>query len=422
VHGIDADEELGRLQDDHAVNPPSTVMGAVPDPDAIARPASLSEVTFIRLRTLAGACAERQGPSRTGRCERRYSGPVPTSEDAHRGDAPARLRDVADRAGVDPSLVSRVLSGSLPFSIREETRERIVTAAAELDYRPNAQARALRRRRSMLIAMIVPSLSNVVYERIHAGASERAAELGYSLVVATGSADDFPDLLHGQVDGLLLAVASKRHAPVVVPRGIRLPIVLINRAEENGLASVTVDDAAGARLATQHLFDLGHRRVGHVAGPSELDTGRRRLTGFLAACREHGCEPDDDLIVEGGYSEQEGFAAMRVLLDRPDRPTAVFVANLQAAIGALAAARQLGLRVPVDVSVASLHDAPLAEYLDSPLTTVRMPLEEMGRRAIDLVLAPRDGAGSVRMESPPVLVVRDSTSLPPSARAGLDFA
>ena len=346
-----------------------------------------------------------------------------TPDDGNRGDAPARLRDVADRAGVDPSLVSRVLSGSLPFSIREETRERIVTAAAELDYRPNAQARALRRRRSMLIAMIVPTLSNVVYERIHAGASERAAELGYSLVVATGSADDFPDLLHGQVDGLLLAVASKKHAPVVVPRGIRLPIVLINRAEEDGgLASVTVDDAAGARLATQHLFDLGHRRVGHVAGPSELDTGRRRLEGFLAACRDHGFEPDDDLIVEGGYSEGEGFAAMRVLLDRPDRPTAVFVANLQAAIGALAAARQLGLRVPVDVSVASLHDAPLAEYLDPPLTTVRMPLEEMGRRAIDLVLAPRDGAASVRMESPPLLVVRDSTSLPPSASTGLDFA
>jgi LacI family transcriptional regulator len=345
-------------------------------------------------------------------------------DDARRGDAPARLRDVADRAGVDPSLVSRVLSGSLPFSIREETRARIVAAAAELDYRPNAQARALRRRRSMLVAMIVPTLSNVVYERIHAGASERAAELGYSLVVATGPADDFPDLLHGQVDGLLLAVASKRHAPVVVPRGIRLPIVLINRAEEDGgLVSVTVDDAAGARLATQHLFDLGHRRVGHVAGPSELDTGRRRLEGFLAACREHGDEPDDDLIVEGGYSEQEGFAAMRLLLDRPDRPTAVFVANLQAAIGALAAARQLSLRVPVDVSVVSLHDAPLAEYLDPPLTTVRMPLEEMGRRAIDLVLAPRhDEPEALRVESPPVLVVRDSTSLPPSERALLDFA
>ena len=254
-----------------------------------------------------------------------------------RDEAPARLRDVAERAGVDPSLVSRVLSGSLPFSIRDETRERIVAAAAELDYRPNAQARALRRRRSMLIGMIVPTLSNVVFERIHAGAAERAEELGYSLVVAAGTADDFPDLLHGQVDGLLLAVATQKHAPVVMPRGLRLPIVLVNRAESDGLTSVTVDDAAGARLATQHLFELGHRRVGHLAGPSELDTGRRRLQGFLEACRERGDEPAGDLIVEGGYSEREGFAAMHALLDRPDRPTAVFVANLLAAVGALAA-------------------------------------------------------------------------------------
>jgi LacI family transcriptional regulator len=341
---------------------------------------------------------------------------VPLPDETDQLPNPARLRDVADRAGVDPSLVSRVLSGSMPFSIRDETRERIVTAAAELDYRPNAQARALRRQRSMLIGMIVPTLSNVVYERIHAGAASRAAELGYSLVVAAGDAEDFADLLHGQVDGLLLAVATKDHSPVVVPRGVRLPIVLVNRAESGGLSSITVDDAAGARLATQHLFELGHRRVGHVAGPAELDTARRRLQGFLAACREQGGEPAPDLIVEGGYSEREGFESMYTLLDRPDRPTAVFVSNLQAAVGALAAARQLGLRVPVDVSVASLHDAPLAEYLDPPLTTVRMPLEEMGRRAIEMVLGDRrEPAEAFRVETPPVLVVRDSTGLPSSA-------
>jgi LacI family transcriptional regulator len=344
---------------------------------------------------------------------------VSSTDEPAPNDAPARLRDVAERAGVDPSLVSRVLSGSLPFSIRDETRERIVTAAAELDYRPNAQARALRRRRSMLIGMIVPTLSNVVYERIHAGAAERAEELGYSVVVAAGSAEDFPDLLHGQVDGLLLAVATEKHAPVV-PRGVRLPIVLVNRAGAGGLTSVTVDDAAGARLATKHLFELGHRHVGHLAGPSGLDTGRRRREGFLEAYREQGAEPDDDLIVEGGYTEREGFAAMTTLLDRPDRPTAVFVANLLAAVGALAAARQLGLRVPVDVSVASLHDAPLAEYLDPPLTTVRMPLEEMGRRAVEIVLGERRGAAEAfRVDTPPVLVVRDSTSLPPSAALDL---
>jgi LacI family transcriptional regulator len=345
---------------------------------------------------------------------------MPPPDDGDAAHAPARLRDVAELAGVDPSLVSRVLSGSLPFSIRDETRERIVRAAAELDYRPHAQARALRRRRTMLIGMIVPTLSNVVYERIHEGAASRAAELGYSLVVAAGVADDFPDLLHGQVDGLLLAVATEDRSPVIVPRGARLPIVLVNRAGSGELTSVTVDDAAGARLATRHLFELGHRRVGHLAGPRGLDTARRRLEGFVEAYRERGDAPAEDLIVEGGYSEPEGFAAMRTLLDRPDRPTGVFVANVQAAIGALAAARQLGLRVPVDVSVVSLHDAPLTEFLDPPLTTVRMPLDEMGRRAVEIVLSGHpNGPGAFRVESPPLLVVRDSTSLPPSA--ALDF-
>jgi LacI family transcriptional regulator len=345
---------------------------------------------------------------------------MPSPDDGGAAAAPARLRDVAERAGVDPSLVSRVLSGSLPFSIRDETRERIVRAASELDYRPHAQARALRRRRTMLIGMIVPTLSNVVYERIHEGAASRAAELGYSLVVAAGVADDFPDLLHGQVDGLLLAVATEDRSPVTVPRGARLPIVLVNRAGSGELTSVTVDDAAGARLATRHLFELGHRRVGHLAGPRGLDTARRRLEGFVEAYLERGDAPADDLIVEGGYSEHEGFAAMRTLLDRPDRPTGVFVANVQAAIGALAAARQLGLRVPVDVSVVSLHDAPLTEFLDPPLTTVRMPLDEMGRRAVEIVLAEQqNGPASHRVESPPLLIVRDSTSLAPSA--ALDF-
>jgi len=346
---------------------------------------------------------------------------VTSHDDSDRSDAPARLRDVAERAGVDPSLVSRVLSGSLPFSIRGETRERIVAAAADLDYRPNVQARALRRRRSMLIGMLVPTLSNVIYERIHAGASARAAELGYSLVIAAGPAEQFPDLLRGQVDGLLLAVATETQPPVAVSRGAHVPIVLVNRSGFHGLTSVTVDDAAGARLATRHLCELGHRRVAHLAGPTGLDTARRRRDGFLEACREHlgeaGSEP---LIVEGGYTERDGFAGMQALLDRPDRPSAVFVANLQAAIGALAAARQLGLRVPVDVSVASVHDAPLAEYLDPPLTTVRMPLEEMGRKAVEVVLSGRCEDGeSFRVDVPPVLIVRDSTSLPRAT--GLDF-
>jgi LacI family transcriptional regulator len=332
-------------------------------------------------------------------------------DDEHR----PRLRDVAAAAGVDVSIASRILSGDGGLTVRPETRRRVLEAASRLSYRPNTAARALKTRKTMAIGMIVPELTNVAYATVALGADERASRAGYALLVATGSVRGRLDAIEGRIDGLLVGVATSETIRIGELGG-RLPTVLVNRRELLGIPSVTVDDAAGATLATEHLLSLGHRHVAHVAGPQNSDTGRRRLAGYLAAMRDAGFEPGADWTIEASYDEAGGELAATRLLRASPRPTALFVANVRAAIGALAAARRLGLSVPRDVSLVGFHDAPFTMYLDPELTTVKMPLREMGSAAIESLLALVEGrtVEDVQVASPPELLVRASTAPPPA--------
>lgn len=322
-----------------------------------------------------------------------------------------RLRDVAAAAGVDTSVVSRVLSGDRRLSIRPETRQRVLEAAARLQYRPNTAARALKTARTMAIGMIVPDLANVNYATIAQGAEERTGTAGYTLLVASGSVTERLVDLHGRIDGLLVGMATSE-TPRLGDFGGRLPALLVNRREPCGIPSVTVDDEAGAVLATEHLLALGHRRLGHVAGPQNADTARRRLVGFRAALQAAGLEPDPQTIAETSFDEAGGHVAATRLLRLEPRPTALFVANVRAAIGAMAAASRLGLSVPDDLSIVGFHDAPFASYLSPPLTTVRMPLEEMGYQAVENLLVLLGGGTviDVMVATSPELVVRSSTA------------
>jgi LacI family transcriptional regulator len=337
------------------------------------------------------------------------------SEPAEQGPrrGAARLRDVAEAAGVDPSIASRILSGDGALTVRPATRRRVLEAASRLSYRPNTAARALKTRKTMAIGMIVPELQNVAYATIAMGADERASRAGYALLVATGSVRDRLDAIDGRIDGLLVGIATSDTVRIG-DLGGPLPTVLVNRHELLGLPSVTVDDEAGCALGTEHLLSLGHRHIGHVAGPQNSDTGRRRQAGYMRALRGAGIEPAPDWMVEASYDEPGGELAASRLLRSSPRPTALFVANIRAAIGALAAARRLGLSVPDDVSLVGFHDAQVAGYLDPPLTTVKMPLREMGSAAVESLLALLDGrpVEDVRVAMPPELVVRASTAPP----------
>jgi LacI family transcriptional regulator len=321
------------------------------------------------------------------------------------------MRDVAAVAQVDQSTVSRILSGDDRLSVRAETRQRVLEAARRLGYRPNVAARTLRTANAMAVGMVLPSLQNVVYSTIAAGAQERATRSGYVLMVMAG---DAVASLAGRVDALLLAIATSERPSLVDLRG-SMPVLLLNRSEPWGLPSITVDDRAGAALATDHLIQLGHARIAHVAGPQNVDTARRRSLGFREAMAAHGRPVVEELIVEAAYDEAGGRAATLRLLDLDQTPTALFVANVMSAIGAISAIRSRGLRVPDDISVVGFHDVPLAEYLDPPLTTVKMPLHELGARAFDQLLADEGGPDTVLIETPPELVVRASTA-PPAHR------
>jgi LacI family transcriptional regulator len=322
-----------------------------------------------------------------------------------------RLRDVAAAAGVDTSVVSRVLSGDTRLSIRPETRQRVLDAASRLDYRPNTAARTLKTARTMAVGLTVPDFANQNYATIAIGAEERAATAGYVLLVASSSASERMLALHGRIDGLLVGMATSE-TPRLGQFGRGLPALLVNRREPCGIPSVTVDDEAGGALATRHLLALGHRVIGHVAGPQHADTARRRLHGYERALDEEGIEVRSELVCETSFDEAGGHLAANRLLRLEPRPTALFVANVRAAIGVFAAARRLGLGIPEDLSVVGFHDAPFAGFLDPPLTTVRMPLQEMGRQAVDSLLALLAGepVADAMVATPPELIVRGSTA------------
>jgi LacI family transcriptional regulator, galactose operon repressor len=334
-----------------------------------------------------------------------------------------RLADVAKAAGVGTSIVSRVLNSDPTVSIRPETRERILQAARELEYRPNAFARGLKLARTMTIGMVIPNLAYPVNAEIIRGAERAAAAAGYVILLA--DADEFLQtgeayqrlLLEQRVDGLLIASASTEEPFLreLVTKG--LPFVLLNRRVPHIGPCVSVDDGRGVALAVEHLAALGHRRIAHIGGPRDVDTARRRLAGFRAGMRAAGLRIRTGQVAESPYEEEGGKQAMVRLLELRPRPTAVVVWSLAAAVGALAAANERGVTVPAELSIVGFHDAPIAAYLHPPLTTVRMPLGEMAERGVgvllDLIQRPQRGgrARDIVVSDAPVLVERGSTRL-----------
>jgi LacI family transcriptional regulator len=345
-----------------------------------------------------------------GRARKRRSGPI-------------RLADVAEAAGVGTSIVSRVLNADPTVSIRPETRERIVRAATELNYRPNAFARGLKLARTMTIGMVIPNLAYPVNAEIIRGAERAAAAANYVTLLA--DADEFLQtgeayrrlLLEQRVDGLLIASASTEESFIADLVSQRLPFVLVNRRVPHVGPCVSVDDGRGTQLAVEHLVSLGHRRIAHIGGPRDADTARRRLAGFRAGMRAARLRVPAAYVVEAPYEEEGGEQAMARLLELEPRPTAVVVWSLAAAIGALAAANERLIRIPEELSIVGFHDAPIAAYLHPPLTTVLMPLREMAERSVDVLLDLIHGrrGRNIVVATAPVLVERASTRPPQDA-------
>lgn len=334
----------------------------------------------------------------------------------------ATIIDVATEAGVHPSTVSRVLSGHPGSTLRPETRQRVVEAAERLGYRPSVLARSLRLQRTLTLGMLVPDITNPFFSSIIKGAEDAARERGYNLILC--NSEDQPEreetylrvLRERQVDGLLIASSQMADATIAELRADAFPFVLLNRAAEGADdLAVIVDNHAAAVDLVAHLASLGHRRVGHVAGPQNTTTGLERLAGYREAVLVYGLADDPALVVEADtFSEEAGYRALGTMLAGPARPTAVFGANDLIAIGMLQRLREIGLRVPQDLSIVGFNDIPLAGLLEPALTTVRVPQLEMGVIGARLLIDHLEGKpiGDVRVTLPTSLVVRASSAAP----------
>ena len=334
----------------------------------------------------------------------------------------ATLSDVAARAGVSVSAVSRVLRDAPSARVSDETRQRIHQAARELGYRPNFAARALKFARTNVVGLIVPDLTNAIFTELMRGVEEEAHRRGYMVLLARAEGmpegeETIPRLIgEGRVDGVLVQVGDGMR-----PEDLRslvegaLPVVFVNSINPQGTGSVLLEDALGIRIGTRHLIELGHARIALISGHPASDTATRREQGFRAAMAEAGLQVPAERVTRLGYDPRSGGAALAQLAGLSERPTAVVVANVNAALGALLEARRLGLRVPEDLSIVAMHDAWTAENAWPPLTTVRMPLYELGRAAMTAIFD-RITTGTVSdivvTDPHPVLVVRESTARP----------
>lgn len=327
------------------------------------------------------------------------------------------IKDVARLAGVSVATVSRVMNASAP--VNDTTRQRVLDVARDLRFAPNGSARALSRRRTGALGVILPDLYGEFFSELLRGMDQAAQRGDHSLLVSSSHHDArgvafAVQAMRGRVDGLLIM------APEVDPDGLAdvmpagMPTVLLNEANpRDDVHTLAVDNYGGAFAMTEHLLALGHRRVGFVSGaPANVDA-REREKGFRAALRSAGVQFDESLTVRGNFSEQSGRRGAMALLALAERPSAIFAANDAMAVGALSALRHSGIKVPTDVAVVGFDDIPISAFIDPPLTTVSVGVAQLGMRAAELLLhlvreRPPPTAAPRREVRPATLIVRGS--------------
>jgi len=335
----------------------------------------------------------------------------------------ATIYEVARAAGVSTATVSRALNGSA--KVADRTKHRITEAIAALGYQPNHVARSLVLKATHTIAVMLPDITNPFFPALVKGVQLAADEEGYAVLLAHTGGDpakeeSYFQVLRGQqVDGVLLVglVSAPESLKGLVGRG--LPVVMLDRPVDlPGSATVRVDHRAGGRIATEHLLELGHHRIAHIAGPKGLGVSQQRLDGYRRALSSRGVAFEESLVAEGDFSEDGGYRGIQELLRARTRFTALFAANDLSAIGAMTALREHGLQVPGDVSVVGFDDIHLASYTSPKLTTVRQPIYDMGRAAAKLLIDARRKKVSLKDKIfDGELVVRESTVQAPKSRS-----
>jgi LacI family transcriptional regulator len=303
------------------------------------------------------------------------------------------IYDVAEQAGVSIQTVSRVLNSRPDVSV--ETRQRIQDIIDQMGYQPFSNARGLASKRTYTLGLVAADFSDFWFSQVVTGAEKVAHEHGYFFMLGSSSCnpEDEPKfirlLTERHVDGILFIRAScadeSEHLNRLKESGI--PVVTTgNYLPESGLAMVDVDNIGGGRKATEYLLGLGHTRIAMLTGPSDWRSACDRTEGYLQALQTIGVPANPDLIKEGTWLHKSGYLGMKALLEHKIPFTAVFAQNDRIARGAISALHETGRRIPEDVSIIGYDDIPEAEFSDPPLTTIRQPMEEIGRAATRLLV------------------------------------
>jgi LacI family transcriptional regulator len=330
----------------------------------------------------------------------------------------ATIRDIADLAGVSIATVSRVLNDRP--DVAPDTRENVLQVVRQHGFSTNRGARGLSSGRTGIVGLTLPLVNDAYFGPILGGASEALYEQDMRIMLAPTLHEHDREvsllerLMGGTTDGAILILPEESTDELIHLQGLGFPFVVVDprEAPPEGIPTVSAAHAAGAKRATEHLLELGHRRIGVVTGQSGWYANDERLVGFRAALAAAGLLPDPALIEHSDWSIEQGALAAAKLLAVADPPTAIFAFNDNGAIGTLNAARHAGLRVPEDLSIVGFDDTFQAMIVSPNLTTVRQPLAELGRMGVSLLTRLIEGQrlDALRIELSTTLVVRESTS------------
>ena len=321
------------------------------------------------------------------------------------------IHDVAARAGVSVGTASRVLTGHPSTS--ERSRDLVTKAAADLGYRANARAGSLRSAHTDTIGVLVSDIRNPFFADIAEAVEQKALLAGLATIMcnadeSAGQQDRYIDLLVNQrVDGIIMAPQGDGSGKLSLAREWGIPLVFVDRViDGSGIPSVTSDNSGGIRQAVNRLAELGHRRIGYIAGPLQTSTGRERLAAFKGVAGENGIDPS--LVFVGDFRYESGVAGAEKLLEMADPPTAIIAADSLMTLGAALICRQRGVRIPDELSLIGYDDVPAFSLLDPPLTVIAHDPTRMGELAFDMLMDVEAGRPAESIVLPTALIERGS--------------
>lgn len=330
------------------------------------------------------------------------------------------LKDIAKTLNLTVATVSRALRDS--YEISHETKKRVVELAKSLNYKPNRMAVGLRKNKTFNVGVIIPSLWYYYNSAAVTGMEEVLEEHGYSVLICQSKESykreiiQVKNLIDSRVDGIFASISQSTvdHAHYLAAQEEGIPVIFFDRTPDfEGFSKVVIDNKLAAMKAINHLFEKGRKRIAFIAGPEKLKISQKRYLGYAEAHKEYRLEVDESLIINCNFTKNMGYQATKNFLKKNIQFDGLFAINDRTCIGAVAAIKEAGLKIPEEVAVVGFNDEPTVQYLNPPLTTIRQPAYEMGKEVANLFLSERNkhkiNSSPVKIFLDTALIIRKST-------------